>query len=282
MVTRALFFRFFHDDWLRDTRPLSPYAKGVWIDIICLAWSSATSQLQASYKQFSRMLGADENELRSAIEELRKFNIAEISEDGDELRIECRRMREDLRINAEEREKAHLRAKKASLASRSKPAPSQLVASSKPAPSPPSSASSASSAKLLSKESNSPKKSKDRCTIEELTEFGKANGLTPRDVEFFWNHWTANDWTNNGKAIKDWRATIRSWGAQGYWPSQKAKLDLDYWPDAVVEVGPTTDPMLAKIEAAAQRFSETGRFAPEEVQDEPEPDESATDSTDPF
>lgn len=127
--TKTCFFRFFHDDWLRDTRPLSPLAKGVWIDLICLAWSSTTSQLQASYKQFSRMLGADESEFRSALSELRLFNIADVSESGDLVTIECRRMRKDLEMNAEARSKAHDRAVKAGRASHIKRASSSTASS---------------------------------------------------------------------------------------------------------------------------------------------------------
>lgn len=131
--TKTCFFRFFHDDWLRDTRPLSPAAKGMWIDFICLAWSSASSSLQASYKQFSRMLGAEESEFRNVLAELRRFSIADIVEDGDLVTIGCRRMQKDLELNAQARAFAHERAVKASLASRQKRTSSQSVASLEPA-----------------------------------------------------------------------------------------------------------------------------------------------------
>lgn len=114
MNERALFFRFFHDDWLRDTRPLSLTAKGAWIEIICLAWSNATSMLQADAKQWSRWIGTDEETLLGVLLELERFRIADIIRHPDStISIECRRMRKDLILNSEERKKSHERAVKA-------------------------------------------------------------------------------------------------------------------------------------------------------------------------
>ncbi len=69
-----------------------------------------------------------------------------------------------------------------------------------------------------------------RGTFDEVFEFCKENGLFPRDVEYLWNKWEGNGWQNAGKAMKDWRATVRAWKAQGYLPSQKTPSASDVWP----------------------------------------------------
>ncbi len=54
---------------------------------------------------------------------------------------------------------------------------------------------------------------------QEVISFCKSISLT--DGEYFWNKWVANDFTNNGRKMRDWRATIKSWKAAKYCPSQK-------------------------------------------------------------
>ncbi len=58
-------------------------------------------------------------------------------------------------------------------------------------------------------------------TVEELTAFCKSIGLDESDGMKTFLKWEANGWTVNGKPIKSWKATIRSWQAHGYMPSQK-------------------------------------------------------------
>lgn len=71
---------------------------------------------------------------------------------------------------------------------------------------------------------------KAKATREELEQFCRENGLFPRDAEYLWARWESNGWVNGKTKIKDWRMTVRSWKAQGYLPSQKQRLDTDYWP----------------------------------------------------
>jgi hypothetical protein len=58
-------------------------------------------------------------------------------------------------------------------------------------------------------------------TREEVDAFMAELSLPPSDAEWFFNKCVANGWTNKGEPIKDWRATIRSWKAVNYLPSQK-------------------------------------------------------------
>lgn len=60
---------------------------------------------------------------------------------------------------------------------------------------------------------------KGRPTKEEVVAYSSSLGLT--DGEYFFDHWLANGWTNGGKPIRDWKATIRSWKGAGHCPSQR-------------------------------------------------------------
>jgi hypothetical protein len=84
-------------------------------------------------------------------------------------------------------------------------------------------------------EEDKKKKRHARGSFEELTEFCRESGLFPRDAEYLWNKWEGNGWQNNGKAMKDWRATVRAWKAQGYLPSQKTPSASDAWPTPAKE-----------------------------------------------
>jgi hypothetical protein len=64
-------------------------------------------------------------------------------------------------------------------------------------------------------------KSKEKPNIDELRAFCKEIGLPETDGEATFWKWEGNGWTNGGKPIKDWKATIRSWKAAGHMPSQK-------------------------------------------------------------
>lgn len=52
--------------------------------------------------------------------------------------------------------------------------------------------------------------------VEEVIEFCKQIDLSKSDAEYCWHHWEGNGWTNAGKPIRNWRATIRSWKAAGH------------------------------------------------------------------
>lgn len=64
-------------------------------------------------------------------------------------------------------------------------------------------------------------RTKSICTLDEAVAFVVELGLPASDGEACFHKWEGNGWTNGGKKIKDWKATIRSWNAAGYLPSQK-------------------------------------------------------------
>ena len=58
--------------------------------------------------------------------------------------------------------------------------------------------------------------------MDDAKAFAASIELPESDGESCFHKWEGNGWTNNGKPIKDWKATIRAWKAQGFLPSQKA------------------------------------------------------------
>jgi hypothetical protein len=84
-----------------------------------------------------------------------------------------------------------------------------------------------SSGKFLSEEKRSGKREvegpgKARAnTRDEVIAYCRERHLSDSDGAFLWEKWEANDWTNSGNKIKDWKGTIRAWKEAGYLPSQK-------------------------------------------------------------
>lgn len=73
------------------------------------------------------------------------------------------------------------------------------------------------------KSANVPRKIKNlKPTLTEVVEFTKSLGLPDSDGESCYWKWEGNGWTNGNKPIKDWKATVRSWMAARYLPSQSS------------------------------------------------------------
>ena len=109
---------------------------------------------------------------------------------------------------------------------------------------------------------------KKRATCDEIMEFCKSNGLFPRDAEYLWNRWESNGWQNANKPIKDWKAVIRAWKAQGYLPTQKQQIAGDCWPEPQREPEPEIDLMalmMANKAKAEAREREAEGTPPDDV-----------------
>lgn len=65
------------------------------------------------------------------------------------------------------------------------------------------------------------RKSKARGTKPEVVDYAKEIELTHTDGDWFFDKCEGCGWKNGKSAIRDFRATMRSWKAQGYFPSQK-------------------------------------------------------------
>jgi len=58
--------------------------------------------------------------------------------------------------------------------------------------------------------------------LERVREFARGKGIGGKDAEWFYWKGRGNGWTNGGRPILDWKATLTSWHRAGYLPSQKA------------------------------------------------------------
>jgi hypothetical protein len=59
-------------------------------------------------------------------------------------------------------------------------------------------------------------------TREDVLLFCRELQLPESDADWFWHKGQGNGWTNGGTSIRDWQATLLSWKAARYLPSQKA------------------------------------------------------------
>lgn len=70
--------------------------------------------------------------------------------------------------------------------------------------------------------SNTLKKEKtEKPTIDDVRVFCKEVGMPESVGDFCFWKWEGNGWTNGGKPIKNWKATIRSWKAAGHLPPKQ-------------------------------------------------------------
>lgn len=69
-----------------------------------------------------------------------------------------------------------------------------------------------------------PRTSKGTCTLDEAKAFARELGLPESDGESCFHKWEGNGWKNGTNKVRDWKATVRSWKATGYLPSQKQPI----------------------------------------------------------
>lgn len=66
---------------------------------------------------------------------------------------------------------------------------------------------------------------KARASVEECIEYARVIGLNENDGRWFFDGRMAMGWKNGGRPIVDWKATMRTWKAQGdIFPSHKSRL----------------------------------------------------------
>lgn len=84
------FMKWFPSDWLRDTGRLSPEARGIWIDIICLAWNEPERGVYKRQKdEFCRELRLDPGRLIDICTDL--ASVATVTIRDKEVTVICRR-----------------------------------------------------------------------------------------------------------------------------------------------------------------------------------------------
>lgn len=94
-------------------------------------------------------------------------------------------------------------------------------------------------------------KKSERPTLAEVVEFCSGLELPASDGESTFHKWQGNGFTNGGRPVKDWRATLRSWKAVGYLPSQKntARNGHGAHINGTTASSPKSDPSRAEVAA---------------------------------
>ena len=185
--------KFYTGDWLKDPR-LSlcmPATRGVWIDLICAMHElDRSGELCGTSEELARLARCSTVQLESALTDLQNKLAAELHQRNGTWTIANRRMKRE----AETREK-------------------RAIAGSK-------GGSKTSAGREQTPNYNSDSDSSQG--LERVREFARGEGIGKEDAEWFFWKGQGNGWTNGGKAILDWKATLRSWKRAGYLPSQKA------------------------------------------------------------
>jgi len=72
--------QFYWNEYLRDTRILTPASRGLWADMLGFMWySKPRGILMGTYDQFARMLSCTTPEAQSAIQELNVTKVADVT-----------------------------------------------------------------------------------------------------------------------------------------------------------------------------------------------------------
>jgi len=89
-------FQVYQNDWLSDPEINSCEwaSRGVWFALICVMnrASEVTGIVSGSYKQIANMIGGQTNEIKAAIDDLRKNKVADVTEHNGTVTVMSRRI----------------------------------------------------------------------------------------------------------------------------------------------------------------------------------------------
>lgn len=205
-------FQFYPADWRKDpgVQSLDYETRGIWWEIICLMHESDERGVLMLNGQpmpesaLCRLLGLDNQKLTTTLTTLLTYGVARRREsDGA---IFSKRMVADEKLR-QTRKEAGSKGGNPLLLNQN--ATTQVKQKATP--------SSSSSSSI----SSSDNKGKAKATLDEVKAFAKELNLPESDGESCFHKWEGNGWKNGTNSIKDWKATIRSWKAAGFLPSQK-------------------------------------------------------------
>lgn len=190
-------------DWLKEPAlsVCMPSTRGIWIDLLCAMHEQGQSgELRGTSVQIARLARCTTAELEEALSDLQNFRAAEVQNRGGSWTIANRRMKRA----------ADLRGKRVEAGSKG-----------------------GSKTQANGREGCPIYESEDEGVLK-VREFARGEGITRMDAEWFFFKCHANGWTNGGKPILDWKATLRSWQRARYLPSQKQTK-----PSAFQAISPT-------------------------------------------
>jgi len=201
MPVKRPLMKFSPADWVIYTRSLSLVAKGAWIDLLCIMWSTQNrGVLTMSIEGYARAIGATVEQTGRVVAEIIESGICEnFTESDARVTLTCRRMVDDEEVRRKRAEGGRLGGNPNLVKVQQKV---NLIDDGKVNLPP-------NHAKKMGRPKDEP----------EVVEFCKSIEIP--DGVYFWEKWNGDGFQNKGKPMKDWEATIRSWKAAGYLPSQK-------------------------------------------------------------
>lgn len=175
-------------DWKKDPALslCSPATRGVWIDLLCSMHDGRIGQVTGTPIQLAQLCRCDAASMLTALKELQANKAANISDRLGVFTVVCRRMVKAIELSN-----------------------ARAMAGGK------------GGSKTASKVQASPEYDNEGEGEKIIVEYCRELGLPDSDGTACFHKWIGNGWTNGGQPIRDWKATIRSWKAAGYLPSQK-------------------------------------------------------------
>lgn len=180
---------FYTGDYMKDPHLslCTSATRGIWMDLLCAMHEADRSgELRGTSEQLARLARCSTVELVQALTDLQTSRAADVEQRNSIWYVANRRMKRE----AATREKR-------------------------------SQAGSLGGSQAQANRERKPDTDNDDDCQRAVEEFCISLGLPRSDGTACFNKWQGNGWTNRGEAIRDWKATCRSWKLQGYMPSQK-------------------------------------------------------------
>lgn len=180
---------FYTGDYMKDPQLslCTSATRGIWMDLLCAMHESDRSgELRGTSEQLARLARCSTVELVQALTDLQNSRAADVEKRNDTWVVANRRMKRE----------AFIREKRAA-------------------------AGSLGGSKAQANREQRPDTDNDIDCQRTVEEFCVSLGLPKNDGTACFHKWQGNGWTNGGEQIRDWKATIRSWKAAGYMPSQR-------------------------------------------------------------
>lgn len=183
-------------DWKKDPELslCSPATRGIWIDLLCSIHDGHIGQVTGTPQQLARTCRCDVAEMDHALHELADTGTANVQQRDGTYTVLCRRMKKAADITLCRQLAGSKRAAKV------EQTPDIEIDNG------------------IGTENGT-----ESDGLGRVREFARGEGINEADAEWFYWKGRGNGWTNGGKPILDWKATLRSWKRAGYLPSQKAK-----------------------------------------------------------
>jgi hypothetical protein len=175
-------------DWKKDPElsSCSPATRGVWIDLLCTMHDSCAATLTGTPDKLSRLARCSASEMQLALIELRDSRSALVHDHDGVFTITCRRL-------LRKQEVSKIRSESGSKGA----------------------------SKRLANREQIPEYENEDEGLEKVRGFARGEGIPLADAEWFFWKCHANGWTNGGRPILDWKATVRCWWRAGWFPSQR-------------------------------------------------------------